>query len=450
MDRKRIGASFRDLSGYVFEQDGEIFRQINPIYEENYQLLMNSGLYQNLVDNGLLILHFEMENNVIKPEKVFISYPYEWSFSQYKDAALATLEIQNISLEYGMSLKDASAYNIQFHKGKPVLIDTLSFEKYEEGSPWIAYKQFCQHFLAPLALMSKDLRLSSLMKNYIDGIPLDLTSNLLPNSTKFNFGILSHIHLHSKTQIKYQSSQESFKNKVFMSKFQLKALIDSLNSCVKSLKPKVQDTEWEKYYTFTNYDDKSFEEKKNIVSEFIEEASPKTVWDLGGNTGIFSRIASDKCIDTVSFDIDPLAIEKSYLDAKSNNEANILPLIMDLTNPSPSIGWANEERENLLERSKGVDLIMALALIHHLAISNNLPFEKIAKYFSKLSKYLIIEFVEKEDSQVQKLLATREDIFDKYDVENFEKSFGEFYSIKAKKQIDGTKRIMYLMETVNE
>lgn len=445
MSKEKIKSSFRDPSGYVYEEDGKIYRQINESYYETYDFFMKSGLYEELLKNELIIPHKELDFHIIKPNMTFISYPYEWSFLQLKDAALATLKIQQIALKFQMSLKDASAYNIQFYKGKPVLIDTLSFEKYTEGSMWFAYKQYCQHFLAPLALMSYvDLRLSSLMKNYIDGIPLDLAAEILPWRAKLNFGIFTNIHIHAKSQKQHQSDAKSVKGTI--SKFQLEALVDSLKSCTSALKPKTQSTEWENYYTFTNYDDKSFQQKKDIVSSFLDEIKPKKVWDFGGNIGLFSRIASDRGIDTVSFDIDPLAIEKSYIEVKNNNETNILPLTLDLTNPTPAIGFANEERDNILSRAKNVDILMALAIIHHLAISNNLPLEKIAEYFAHMSKNLIIEFVPKEDSQVQILLATREDIFPNYNIQGFETAFSQYYNIKQKHKINGTERTLYLME----
>lgn len=446
--------SFKDPSGFIFTKNNELYRQINHDYKENYDLLIESKLYENLVSNGLLISHQEVElpfeskdgYKVIKPEKIqFISYPYEWSFSQLKDAALLTLQIQKTALEYSMNLKDASAYNVQFHNGKPVFIDTLSFEKYRQNTPWVAYKQFCQHFLAPLALMSyKDIRLNSLLKNYIDGIPLDLTSSLLPVSTKLNFAILAHIHIHAKSQKHYESKADSSAKQAQISLFNLKALIDSLESVVKSLKlPKV-DTEWGDYYNNTNYSDDAFRIKRDIVSGFIDELTPNSLWDLGANLGEFSRVASDKGIDTIAFDIDPVAVEKNYLICKSNKETKILPLLMDLINPSPAIGWANKERAAFVDRVP-VDTVMALALIHHLAISNNLPFGNIAQFFAQLGKSLIIEFVPKTDSQVKKLLATREDIFPDYNQECFEGTFSQYFDIKKAQKISNSERTLYLM-----
>ena len=207
-------ASFRDPSGFLFSREGVLYRQVNQVYAADFTRLMDSGLYDKLIKAGLLIPHVESDLKpaqpelafkVIRPERVpFISYPYEWSFGQLKDAALATLSIQKRALKLGMSLKDASAYNIQFYNGKPVLIDTLSFETYQEGEPWVAYRQFCQHFLAPLALMAyRDVRLSQLLRVYIDGIPLDLASELLPGRTRWNLGLATHIHLHASAQKRY-------------------------------------------------------------------------------------------------------------------------------------------------------------------------------------------------------------------------------------------------------
>ena len=453
-EKQNIAGSFRDPSGFLFKENGKIYRRINKVYADDYEQLMFSGLYNKLVENHLLIPHIETEfksadndllYKIIQPELVqFISYPYEWSFSQLKDAALTTLNIQKIAMEHGMSLKDSTAYNIQFWNGKPVLIDTLSFEKYKEGEPWVAYKQFCQHFLLPLVLMSyTDIRLSQLFRIYIDGIPLDLGAKLLPRKTRFKFSIFAHIHLHAKSQKKYEDKAIEKKSRI--SKFKLLALIDSLETTVKNLKWNPKGTEWADYYDITNYSSDAFKCKKNYIEEFLKSINPASVWDLGANTGIFSRIASEKNIPTISFDVDPAAVEKNYQICKEKNETNILPLVLDLTNPSGGIGWANQERMSFIERGP-VDTVFALALIHHLAISNNLPLINIAEFFSSICKFLIIEFVPKNDSQVKKLLLTREDIFDKYDKENFEKDFDNYFNIRKYLKIEGSERYLYLME----
>lgn len=450
-----VSGSFRDPSGTVFRKNDSIYRKINVIYKDNYDFLINSGLYDVLVKDRLLVAHKEVRNQsqgknpvfkVIKPEMIpFVSYPYEWSFSQLKDAALLTLSIQKKALEYGMSLKDASAYNIQFAKGKPILIDTLSFEKYEEGLPWIGYKQFCQHFLAPIALMSyKDLRMGRLSQNFIDGIPLDLASSALPSTSYFNFPVLTHIHLHSKTGKYFVPGSKKPANSK-MSKLSFLGLIDSLESAVKGLEYKVKGLGWSEYYSGTNYSKTGMMQKREIVAGFLKAVKAKTVWDLGANTGLFSRIAGKMGINTISIDSDPEAVEKNYLRTVEAKEENILPLTIDLTNPSPGIGWMNTERMTLFERGRA-DTVLALALIHHLAISNNLPFVEIANFFKSICRFLVIEFVPKNDSNAQKLFLFRKDIFPDYNLDEFILQFSKYFVIKKSVKIKKSQRILFLME----
>jgi hypothetical protein len=452
---EQLAASFRDPSGFLFSRGGILYRQINRAYSNDYARLMDSGLYAKLTKPGLLIPHVESDQaplesatafKVIQPERVpFISYPYEWSFSQLKDAALATLSIQKQAMKHDMSLKDASAYNIQFVRGKATLIDTLSFEIYKEGEPWVAYKQFCQHFLAPLALMSyRDVRLSQLLRVYIDGVPLDLASQLLPAKTKFNFGLLTHIHIHAGAQKRY-SDKAVAPRKGAMSKQALTGLIESLESTIKKLTWKPAGTEWGDYYDNTNYSDSAFEHKKQLVKEWSAEKKPNLVWDLGGNTGVFSRETVSSGAFTVSFDIDPAAVEQNYRTVKKLKEQNLLPLVLDLTNPSPAIGWDNRERDSFGARGPA-EMILALAVIHHLAISNNVPLPQLADFFAAHCRWLVIEFVPKTDSQVKKLLASREDIFPNYTKEGFESAFSEFFVFRKSENVHDSERVLYLLE----
>jgi hypothetical protein len=415
---------------------------------------MGSGLYKALTAAGLLIRHEECGDGIkksertyktVKPEPVpFISYPYEWCFSQLKDAALATLEIQKKALEFGMSLKDSSAYNIQFVNAHPVLIDTLSFEKHQKGQPWVAYRQFCQHFLAPLALMSlKDIRLSSLLRIHLDGIPLDLASRLLPRRTFLRFPMLVHIHLHALSQ-RYFAGKKIKRTEAQLPDLSALGLIDSLESAVKSLKWRPLGTEWSRYYEDTNYSSPGFLHKKQIVSDFLDSIQPGRVWDLGANTGIFSEIAAGKGMEVISFDGDPAAVEKNYLRQKAKERSRVLPLVLDLTHPSSAAGWNNRERMSLAERGP-CDIALALALVHHLAISHNIPLGMIAEYFSGICKALLIEFVPKEDSQVQRLLSARTDIFSGYDQQAFEREFGTFFTPKDSVMIKDSHRVLYLM-----
>lgn len=446
--------SFRDPSGFVFFQQGVPYRQINQSYRADYDRLMDSGLYAALVEAGWLLPHAEaslappdplLAYKVIQPEPIsFVSYPYEWCFSQWKQAALTTLQIQKMALEHGMSLKDASAYNIQFHKGRPVFIDTLSFETYREGEPWVAYRQFCEHFAAPLALMSHvDIRMGRLSLSYFEGMPLDLASALLPFSSRFDLFLTAHIRLHAKSQIRHAATAVQ-PTKGGMSARSLLGLIDHLEGGISKLTWQPAGTEWADYYQDTNYSPSAFEQKRQIVAQYIEQARPASVWDMGANTGLFSRLASERGIPTIAFDIDPAAVERNYLDTLKNKETALLPLLMDASNPTPGIGWANRERHSLRERGP-TDMVLALALVHHLAISNNVPLLRIAEFFQELGRTLVIEFVPKADSQVQRLLASRKDIFTAYDQEHFEQDFRRYFEIEASTPVQDSQRTLYLM-----
>lgn len=452
---QQLTASFRDPSGFLFTREGILYRQINQKYRSEYDKLIQSGLYDTLVKDQLLVPHQEVDAapanpdisyKVIQPDLVpFVSYPYEWSFSQLKDAALTTLAIQKKAFEKGMALKDATAYNIQFFNGRSTLIDTLSFETYQEGKPWFAYRQFCQHFLGPLSLMAyKDARLNQLLRVYIDGIPLDLVSNLLPTRTRLSPSLGIHIHAHASAQKRYADKTVDKDKQRQMGRNSYIGIIDSLESAIRKLN--WQPTgEWTEYYSDTNYTNAADQHKAHIINRYLEEIKPETVWDLGGNTGRFSRIASDQGIFTLSCDIDAGAVERNYLETQSKKEANILPLVMDLTNPSSGLGWHHQERDSLVQRGPA-DALLSLALIHHLAIGNNVPLPQIARFFSELGHWLIIEFVPKSDSQVKRLLATREDIFPTYTISGFEEAFSPFFNICKKEDLQESERVLYLLE----
>lgn len=459
---RALPSSFRDPSGFLFRgPDGQLLRQINHCYVDDYQRLTQSGLYDELIRDELLIEHEEVSLDVrasddaafvIQPRELpFISYPYEWCFSALQDAALLTLELQQRAMTAGLSLKDASAYNVQFDGPHPVFIDTLSFERFEPGRPWNAYGQFCQHFLAPLALMAKThIGLNRLLALHLDGIPLELAASLLPFKSRWSPGMLMHVHLHSRAICKHRRTStdtppHNSHKSVRMSARSLAALVDSLSRTIRSLSWSPQGTEWSDYYQEHSYRPESFQEKRRTVAAFLERIKPATVWDLGANTGTFSHLANEWGAATIAFDLDPACVERHYLICRRDDHRKVLPLLLDLTNPSPAIGWACEERSSIVERAPN-DTVMALALVHHLAISNNLPLARIAEFFGKLCRWLIIEFVPKEDPQAQRLLRSRRDIFDDYNQGYFEAALVRHFLIHERVSIGEDGRVLYLME----
>jgi ribosomal protein L11 methylase PrmA len=454
--RASLGSSFRDPAGFLYREGGTLFRQVNPAGARDYDLLMTSGLYKALAGRSLLIPHQEVDrrpssdvHRILRPETIpYISYPYEWCFSQLRDAALLTLEIQLTSLSFGMTLKDASAFNVQFVGSRPILIDTLSFEQYRDGQPWVAYRQFCQHFLAPLALMAHvDVRLRHLLRSFIDGVPLDLASRLLPARTRLRPGLLAHLHLHAGSQRRHQHrSRAAGQARPALPRSRLIALIESLRGAVRGCRPPRAATEWGDYYDRTNYSSEAMAAKERLVRQMVEDVAEAAdlIHDLGANTGRFSRLLAGPGRYVVSHDLDELAVERHYTQNRADGVEGILPLLLDLTNPSPRIGWALEERESALERiSRGT--VVALALVHHLAISNNVPLDRMAALFHRLANTLIVEFVPKEDSQVQRLLATREDVFPGYTLEAFVEAFSRGFEIVVQQPVPGTSRTLLAM-----
>lgn len=457
---KRVAGSFRDPSGYVYESEQGLLRAVTSSYAEEYEALAASGLIARLVDRGLLLPFEEVQDagtdawRTLKPTRLpFISYPYEWSFGQLKDAALATLDIQLAALEKGLWLKDATAYNIQFWQGKPVLMDHLSFERVRPGA-WPAYRQFVMHFLAPLALMTNvDLRSGLLLKNHLDGIPLDYASRMLPRATWMNPRLFAHLHLHARLENKYSDTRSAdlkqARTKIRQSSVStqtLQNLAHSLRAAVEAQQPPVVKTEWGDYYTDTNYTPEAFAFKKDAVSRIVAKFQPARACDLGANNGEFSRVLAEHAQLVISSDIDPVAVHRNYERARSKGETKLVPVLQDICNPSPGLGWAGEERSSFLDRAR-CDFVMGLALIHHLCIGNNVPLGYVAAVFRRLSPVALLEFVPKEDSQVQRLLSAREDIFPDYNLEKCIEAFRDQYGSVEQIPIPGSCRTLLVFSS---
>jgi ribosomal protein L11 methylase PrmA len=456
VDGRPLDSSYRDPSGFVFTRSGVLYRQVNRVFANEFQAVAGSGLYDELARQGLLIPHQSVSLSlaatddaaaVLQPEPIrFISYPYEWCFGQLRDAALLTLDIQERALVRGITLRDASAYNIQFHGGRPIFIDTLSFEPRKEGAPWAAYRQFCEHFVVPLALMSRvDMQLGSLLRSELEGIPLELGARLLGRRGWTSLGLLFHVRLHAAAQRRYRDSAASppaASRKVTVQT--LIGLVQSLRGLIAGLTWQPTGTEWADYTTDNNYTTQASASKRELVTGMLRGRGIRTVWDLGANTGEYSRAARAEAEQVMAFDVDPGAVERNYRRVRAENEGHILPLLMDLTNPSPALGWSHRERLSLEQRGPA-DALLALALVHHLAIGHNLPLERIAETFARLGRHLIIEFVPKEDSQVQRMLRSRPDIFPRYTREGFESAFRTCFRIDDTQAVAGSERRLYLM-----
>ena len=447
----RHPASFRDPSGFMFTANGKIYRQVNKIYAEHYNHFINSGLYQSLQDKQLILPHIELKENILNsenwyltllPEKIsFISYPYEWCFEQLKDAALLTLQLVKLSVEKGMILKDATAFNIQFQKGSPVFIDTLSFEKYDATHPWVAYRQFCENFLFPLWLGHyHKINFQNILSIYPEGIPVEIAAKLFPAKSRLNLGVWLHVRLQNKLSKRVNRD----KTVTSFSKKKLLNLITHLEGIIRGL-DNTNKTTWSNYYDESISSPEYLKEKEKIVRDLLSDIHGKKVLDLGANEGIFSRIAAEKGFDVVATDNDEQCINNLYKQTKKQNLTNSLPLCIDITNPAPAIGFANRERASWNDRMRP-DLVMALALIHHLVIGKNIPLPMLAEYLNQFAPQLLIEFVPQEDEKTQLLLQNKKNIYPEYTKDQFENIFQTYFTIIKKQPVAGTGRWIYLMK----
>lgn len=445
-----LSSSYRDPDGFVFVENGYIYRYIGPAYFENYELLFSSGLYYDLTEKGRLVKHEEItpepgaDYKIILPEQIpFISYPYEWSFDMWKDAAIVTLKIAILAQKKGMMLKDATPFNIQFNKGQPVFIDTLSFERYDPQKPWIAYRQFCECFLGPLLLMKYCHRdMAKFIRVYPEGIPLEIICNLLPARAFLNIYVQLHILIQRKISSRNKKNKAS---RFLFSHKKLQVLLGVLLDMLLNMKPKEKQSVWKNYYTETILGAGYLSAKEEIFKKISADIPFKSVIDLGANDGNFSMLLRDRAASIIATDGDSNCINMLYKNLKKEKIKNIVPLVSELTAPSPALGWANAERTSLTSRLKG-DLILALALVHHLAIAGNVPLSFIAKWLSGMGPFLIIEFVPKSDEKVQQLLMHRKDIFPHYTHQEFKKEFGIYFTAISEERIGNTERILFLMK----
>lgn len=447
-DALRHPASFRDPSGFVFFHEGRAFRAVAPAYLPEYEQLMN-GPYTALTQKGWLLPHEELNDpsathlyKILLPEQVpYWSYPYEWSFSQLKEAALLTLRINLLALQHNLILKDASAYNIQFVGGKPVLVDTLSFEAHREGTAWKAFRQFCAHFLYPLLLQvhqpGTDMRL---LQAYPDGLPASMIRSVLPGRKRWNLNYWLYVFLPAKLEAQPDSGKT-----YTVSKAKVLQNLQQLESFIGKLQLPAVRTTWNDYYSDTILSREYLDHKKEIIAAWLDELNSDTVCDLGCNDGVFSELAARKAKHVWSLDGDAACVDTLYQTAKKQKLRNILPLVSDLTNPVPAAGWNNAERSSVLERISS-DTVLALALIHHLCLAKNVSLKMVADLFGSLAKkYLIVEFVPKEDPKAQLLLQHKGDIFPYYTQEVFEAAFAPAFEVLKTAKVAGSSRTLYLI-----
>jgi ribosomal protein L11 methylase PrmA len=455
----RDPGSFRDPKGHVFSRGEEIFRTVHAGGAAGYERARDNGLIQALQTRGWLIPTEEIDRvtahsiglqakHVLRhPRLPFISYPYEWSFAALKDAAVLHLEVILACLEREVSLSDASAYNVQFEGYRPLFIDVLSLQPYSEGEAWLGYRQFCEQFLNPLLLTALfGIAHHAWYRGSLEGIATADLARLLGIRHHLNWRLLSHVVLQAGMQRRSTANPDrssAAARKVRLSRGGYRAIVTQLRDWIADMRPAGETkTTWSDYAGANTYADGEYADKRAAVAAFCQRVKPGMLWDVGCNTGDFAATALQSGARfVVGFDADHGALEKAYARAKAERLA-FLPLYQDLASPSPSQGWSERERRGMAER-RCADALLALAIIHHLAIGRNVPLPDVVRWLVGLAPNGIIEFVPKSDPTVQTMLAVRQDIFDGYTEEAFTSALRSQASVVECQKISSTGRKIF-------
>jgi len=448
-------ASYRDPAGFIFRRDGLVYRRVNSVYAEDYRLLMDSGLYNKLVSAQLLIPHDEVGEaegtedgpdyykTLLPLQLPVISYPCEWSPDQLRDAALLTLDVLRTAVGYGMILKDATPRNIQFLNSGAIFIDTLSFERYDPGRPWIAYRQFCETFLFPLILHHYfGQGVHRTIAAYPEGMPAGTLLPLLPFKSRFRAGIWLHVILPGRIV----TSGAKPGRKISFDKQKLLLLVGNLEGLLRGLRTEApRAAGWSRYYSETVMSQAYVQAKEKLFREMIAAIEFGSALDIGANDGYFSKILAEKKASVIALDDQWACVGTMYRTASAASGGHIYPLCADIADPTPASGFAHAERASFTERAQ-CDLVVALAVVHHLVLTRNIPFGLLAGYLAGLTRrWLVIEFVPISDEKAAALVRDKPVFHKPYDASAFEAQLALLFSIEKKETIPGTERIIYLM-----
>jgi ribosomal protein L11 methylase PrmA len=456
--------SFRDPASGILLGDNKVYRFFTTGHVADFEALVETGLLESLVKSEAVIgskpVGIDEAPDVYRaapeiglvvehPRIPFISYVYEWPFEMLRAAAIRSLEILQLALDKDLILKDATPYNVQFIGTNPLLIDVGSFERYRQGLPWIGYTQFCRTFLNPLLLQSiTGIPFQMWMRSSLEGIDPVHLNRLLPLRHKLRKNVFIDVVLQAWLSRRFSSSSKKAPSLQERSipKSVIAGLVNRLKKSVAGLKRRGKaNSVWLNYEEECHYQPEALQAKDRFVDAALARAKPGVVWDLGCNVGRYSIMAAQHAGYTVSMDSDEAAIGALYERARGQH-TNILPLTVDFANPSPSQGWAQEERRGLAERGTA-DFALCLALVHHLAISGNVPLQRVADWLSSITKAGIVEFVPKSDPMVQRLLSTREDVYTGYTQSAFEEALKEHFKIADTACLPNSERTLYLFDS---
>jgi SAM-dependent methyltransferase len=453
--------SFRDPDSRVFVSGDAVLRAVSEAGLADWRRLRDSGLYAELAADGRLVateevplaaLPQELDGawaGALRHERVpFVSYPYEWPFGMLKDAALLQLELLDAALARDLILKDSSPYNVQFRGVRPTFIDVGSFEPLRAGEPWIGYRQFCMLFLFPLMLRAyRDVPFQPWLRGSLDGIAPAELRNLLSLRDRLRRGVLSHVVLHARLERRYADRSRDVKRELKKAGFRKELVVANvrkLHRLVARLRwtPDSADV-WVDYGESNTYTEREAEQKARFVAAAAATGSWRRVWDLGCNDGRFARIAAEHADHVVAIDGDEGIVEVLYARLREEGRTDILPLVVNLTDPSPARGWRGRERQTLEQRG-APDLVLALALVHHVVITGNVPIPAFLDWLRSLGAALVIELPLPDDPMVVRLLSgKREGLHGDYTRENFERCLRAGFEVERSEQLAGGTRVLY-------
>jgi SAM-dependent methyltransferase len=448
--------SFRDPESRIFYAGDDVYRALSPDGLSDFEAVKASGL----LDDGRVVATERVEDvsalkgllvhepaAVLRHERIpFVSYPYEWTFSMLKDAALLQLDLLLDALDHDLVLKDSTPYNVQFKGARPVFVDVGSFERIREGEPWVGYRQFCMLYLYPLLLQAaKGVPFQPWLRGSIDGITPAQMRGLMSFRDRFRKGVFTNVFLHARLEARYadrpnqvkQEVKRVFKKELFV------ANVRKMRKLVARLQWDPPSGVWTAYGERNSYTDDDARRKDEFVRDVAGSREWPLVWDIGANNGRYSRIAAEGARTVLAVDADQGPVELLYRDLRAEADEQILTLAMNLADPSPGLGWRGLERRSLPERGKP-DLVLALALIHHVAISANVPVREFIDWLASLGSALVIEFPTREDPMVQKLLAPkREGLHPDYELSFFERCLAEAFEVERSERLESGTRVLY-------
>ena len=457
-------ASFRDPTARVVRRDGEILRYLTASALRDWDSLASTKFFTTYTSAGRLVGTERADHTSPPPKNPWVavlrhqtipivSYPYEWCFSMLQDAALLQLDLLLDALGEGMTLKDSTPFNVQWRGTQPVFIDIGSFKVAEPGEPWVGYRQFCEMFLYPLFLQAyKDVPFHPWLRGSLEGVEARHINRLMSPRDRLRPGVFTHVYLLSKVQARYEGTQRNVRKDLRSAGFSaelVKRNVSRMRKTVERLSWSRGNSTWSDYASTNTYDQADRDRKRQFVLQAATAQPRSCVWDLGCNTGEYSRAVSECADQVVAIDGDHLAIERLYRELKAQSNTTVLPVVGNLTDPSPGLGWRHHERPTLEERSHP-DLILALALIHHLAITRNVPLSELLAWFASFRADVVLEFVGPEDPMVEQLMRNRDPVDLQYTQDHFDACLAEHFVVARKESLQSGMRTLYFARPKRE